>query len=100
MQRGKKAVEKRNEYTDDFFKALLTLKNIDECYLYFGDVCTKKEVDTMAQRLAVAIKLRQNKVYSDIVKETGASTATISRVKRSLDSSPGYDMALERMGIK
>ena len=88
----------KNEYNDDFFDAVLKLQNIDECYRFFGDVCTPKEIATMVQRYSVAKMLRENKVYNEIVEKTGASTATVSRVKRSLstDSYGGYDIVFGR----
>lgn len=81
-----------------FFDAVLTLENKEECYKFFEDVCTVKELAAIAQRFEVAKMLRDERTYLDIAKETGASTATISRVNRSLNyGNEGYDMALERM---
>lgn len=83
---------------DFLFKAILTLKNIDECYDFFDDLCTVSELKAMAQRLQVAKMLMDHHVYSDIVSKTGASTATISRVNRCLNyGSDGYGIALERL---
>lgn len=83
---------------DDFFDAVLTLKTREECYKFFSDVCTVKEVKAIAQRFTVAKMLRGKKVYTEIVSKTGASTATISRVNRSLeDSNNGYDIVFERL---
>lgn len=69
---------------DQLFETILTLENIDECYRFFEDLCTVKEVLDMAQRLKVAKMLEDKHSYQDIVKETKASTATISRVAKSL----------------
>lgn len=81
-----------------FFEAVLTLENKEECYKFFEDVCTVKELSAIAQRFEVAKMLRDERTYLDIAKETGASTATISRVNRSLNyGNEGYDMAFERM---
>lgn len=86
------------ESVDDFFDAVLTLKNQEECYKFFSDVCTAKEVKAIAQRFTVAKMLKDKKVYTEIVAKTGASTATISRVNRSLEeSNNGYDIVFERL---
>ena len=88
----------RNENTDRLFQAILTLQNLDECYAFFDDLCTKKELDSLAQRLAVAKMLFDKRVYSEIVLETGTSTATISRVNRSISNgNDGYQMVFDRM---
>ncbi len=88
----------RNEGTDSFFEAVLTLETIDECYRFFEDVCTVKEIQSIAQRFVVAKMLRDKRIYSDIVAETGASTATISRVNRSLGyGSDGYELVFKRL---
>ena len=80
-----------NENTDELFKAILTLKNIDECYAFFDDLCTVPEIKAMAQRYAVAKMLNDGEIYNKIVDKTGASTATISRVNRALTyGSDGY----------
>lgn len=90
-----------NECTDYLFKAILSLENIDECYDFFEDVCTIKEIQSIAQRFKVAKMLTEGKVYSDIVAETGASTATISRVNRSLNyGNDAYRTAFERIDDK
>ena len=81
-----------------FFDAVLSLENKEECYQFFEDVCTVKELVAIAQRLEVAKMLRDERTYIDIAKETGASTATISRVNRSLNyGNEGFDMVLKRM---
>lgn len=88
----------RDDNTDFLFKAILQLQNIDECYDFFEDLCTVPEVKAMAQRIAVAKMLSDKKVYNDIVRLTGASTATISRVNRSLSyGCGGYDIVFKRM---
>ena len=73
-----------NSNIDFLFKAILALETREECYDFFDDLCTVQELKTLAQRLVVAKKLSEKAVYTDIVNETGASTATISRVNRSL----------------
>lgn len=83
---------------DFLFDAILTLKNRDECYSFFEDLCTVPEIKAMSQRLLVAHMLSEKKVYSDIVAETGASTATISRVNRSLHyGCDGYELVFNRL---
>lgn len=90
----------KNEQTDGFFEAVLQLKNMEECYRFFEDICTVKEIQAIAQRLEVVKLLVQNKTYHEIEEETGASTATISRINRSLNyGSDGYKLVLERLGI-
>lgn len=79
----------KNEQTDSFFKAVLSLKTEADCYKFFDDVCTEREVGTMVQRFAVAKMLLEGCVYTEIAKETGASTATISRVKRGVNNGTG-----------
>lgn len=87
-----------NESTDLFFESVLKLKNLDECYAFFEDVCTIKELQSIAQRVVVAKMLTEGSVYSDIVSKTGASTATISRVNRSLNyGNDGYNIAFSRL---
>ena len=73
----------KDAYTDEMFEGILKLKNIHECYAFFTDLCTPREIKSMAQRYTVAKMLLDKRVYSDIVNETGARTATISRVNRS-----------------
>jgi TrpR-related protein YerC/YecD len=76
----------------------LSLKTVEECYDFFDDLCTVTEIKAISQRLHVAKMLRAHHVYSDIVNETGASTATISRVNRCLNyGSDGYVKILERL---
>ncbi len=88
----------KDEATDLLFKAILSLKNEEECYNFFEDLCTVPELKAMSQRIVVAKMLTDKKVYSDIVSKTGASTATISRVNRSLIyGSDGYEMVFGRI---
>ncbi len=89
----------KSKQVDSLFEAILQLKNIEECYRFFEDICTVKEIQSIAQRLEVAKLLTQNKTYNEIEKETGASTATISRISRSLNyGGDGYKIVLERLG--
>lgn len=88
----------KNSEVDLLFQAMMTLKNIEECYNFFEDLCTVQELKAMSQRLTVAKMLSEHKVYSEIVHATGASTATISRVNRSLlYGNDGYASVLERL---
>ncbi len=88
----------RNESTDFLFKAVLQLKDIDECYAFFEDLCTITELKALSQRITVAKMLSDKKVYSEIVRTTGASTATISRVNRSLaNGCDSYEMIFKRV---
>ncbi len=83
---------------DILFEAILSLKNKEECYKLFEDLCTIKEIQDMAQRFEVAHMLNENQVYSTITAKTGASTATVSRVNKCLMyGSGGYRMAIERI---
>lgn len=86
------------EAVDQLFEAVLTLKTVDECYTFFEDACTINEILSLSQRFEVARMLREDRTYLDISKKTGASTATISRVNRSLIyGNDGYDLVLKRM---
>lgn len=88
----------KNPNTDILFKAILELKNIEECYAFFDDLCTVPEIKAMAQRYVVAKMLNEGEIYNHIVEKTGASTATISRVNRALNyGSDGYAMTFERL---
>ena len=88
----------RTEAVDHLFDALLSLENREECYTFFEDVCTVNELLSLSQRFEVARMLRDQKTYLDIAEKTGASTATISRVNRSLNyGNDGYDMVFSRM---
>ncbi len=91
----------KNESVDQLFDAILCLKNREECYLFFEDVCTVNELISLSQRFEVAGMLREQKTYLDIAEKTGASTATISRVNRSLNyGNDGYDMVFSRLKKK
>ena len=80
------------------YRAILTLKNEEECYSFFQDLCTISELRSMEQRYEVATLLNDGMLYSDILEKTGASSATISRVNRSLlNGAGGYENVLERM---
>ena len=87
---------------NELYEAVLQLETVDECALFFKDLCTIPELKALSQRFQVAKLLTENHVYSDIVKETGASTATISRVNRSLayDGTGGYNVVFERLKEK
>ncbi len=88
----------KNKELDLFFKGILELKDIDECYKFFEDVATINEIKALAQRLHVAKLLKDKKTYSEIAKITGASTATISRINKCLNyGSDGYNLILERL---
>lgn len=83
---------------DFLFDAILSLKNPEECYVFFEDICTINELLSLSQRFEVAKMLREHKTYLEIAEKTGASTATISRVNRSLNyGNDGYDMVFERI---
>ena len=88
----------RTEAVDSLFEAVLSLKNKEECYIFFEDICTINELLSLSQRFEVAKMLREHKTYLEIAEKTGASTATISRVNRSLNyGNDGYDMVFERI---
>ena len=88
----------RDKSVDQLFEAILQLKTLEEAYRFFDDLCTVNEVQSLAQRLEVARMLRKGNTYNQIEAETGASTATISRVKRCLNyGTDGYQMVLERL---
>jgi len=93
-------LKKLNDKTiDQLFEAILTLKNVEECYIFFDDLCTVNEIQSLSQRLEVARLLGNGATYNQIEAQTGASTATISRVKRCLMyGNDGYKMALQRLG--
>lgn len=85
----------RSKQVDQLFKAILSLNDKEECYRFFEDVCTISELQAMAQRLEVAKMLDAGCIYEDIVAKTGASTATISRVKRCLIyGADGYNLVM------
>ena len=87
----------RDDLTDQLCRAILSLDTMEECYQFFEDICTIGELRAMAQRLDVARMLHEGNTYDDIVAQTGASTATISRVKRCLNyGAVGYTLVLEK----
>lgn len=95
------ALSRDNKNLNFLFESILQLKNIDECYDFFEDLCTVQELKTLSQRLSVAKMLSEKSVYTDIVTQTGASTATISRVNRSLQyGCDGYDRVFARLKEK
>ena len=92
------AKRKKDPNADFLFKCILQLQTMQECEDFFTDLCTVKELSAIAQRIVVAKMLSEGKVYKDIVEQTGASTATISRVNRSLMfGESGYDTIFERL---
>ena len=90
----------RTEAVDYLFEAILSLKDKEECYTFFEDICTINELLSLSQRFEVAKMLREQKTYLEIAEKTGASTATISRVNRSLNyGNDGYDRVFERISL-
>ncbi len=88
----------KNINTDALFEAVLSLQSIEECYAFFDDLCTVPEIKAMTQRFSVARMLDKGEIYSEIVEQTGASTATISRVNRALHyGSDGYTLTIARL---
>ncbi|WP_158734634.1 YerC/YecD family TrpR-related protein [Alteribacillus sp. YIM 98480] len=88
----------RGKELDQLFKAILSLRDLEECYEFFDDLCTINEIQSLAQRLEVARMLQHGHTYHKIETETGASTATISRVKRCLNyGNESYQMTLDRV---
>jgi TrpR-related protein YerC/YecD len=84
--------------TDRLFEAILSLKTDEECYRFFEDICTVSEIKSLAQRYLVAEMLDEEETYGHIAETTGASTATISRVKRALNyGADGYKLVIERL---
>lgn len=90
----------KSKQADDLFEAILKLENMEECYRFFEDICTIKEIESISQRLEVAKLLKLNKTYNEIEDATGASTATISRINRALNyGADGYNTVLKRLGF-
>ena len=88
----------RTDAVDHLFDAILTLQTKEECYHFLEDLCTVNELLSLSQLFEVAAMLREHRTYLDIAEKTGASTATISRVKRSLDyGNDGYALVFERL---
>lgn len=98
MIRAAKSKISQKEKSDLLYRAILTLRTEEECYNFFQDLCTISELRSMEQRYEVAAQLNDGMLYSDILERTGASSATISRVNRSLiNGAGGYECVLERM---
>lgn len=92
------ARKREDENLDFLFSSILQLENLEECYDFFEDLCTVQELKSLSQRIVVAKMLSEKRVYTDIVTKTGASTATISRVNRSLQyGCDGYDIVFKRL---
>ena len=88
----------RNPETDLLFEGILTLQTVEECYRFFTDICTIKELQAMTQRLQVAKQLHEGRNYNEVCRDTGASSATICRVNKCLDyGDGGYRTVLERL---
>lgn len=88
----------QTDAVDHLFEAVLCLKTKEECYDFFEDLCTVNELLSLSQRYEVAAMLKERKTYLEIAEKTGASTATISRVNRSLNyGNDGYDLVFERL---
>jgi len=88
----------KSEHMDELFRAVLSLRSVEECYAFFDDLCTVSELKAMEQRFQVARQLAAGRVYSDIAAATGASTATISRVNRALNyGSDGYRAVIDKI---
>ncbi|MCE5169061.1 YerC/YecD family TrpR-related protein [Paenibacillus profundus] len=93
--------ELQGQALDEFFQGILTLETVEECYSFFDDLCTVNEIKTMFQRFQVAKMLYNHNTYSEIEEVACASTATISRVKRSLHhGNDMYDVVFKRMKAK
>ena len=91
----------KTESVDELFNAILSLNSKDECYDFFEDLCTVNELLSLSQRFEVAAMLNDKKTYLEIAEKTGASTATISRVNRSLNyGNEGYDLVFSRTNPK
>ena len=88
----------KTDAVDQLFEAILSLETKEECYAFFEDLCTVNELLSLSQRFDVAAMLRNHRTYLEIAEKTGASTATISRVNRSLNyGNDGYNMIFERL---
>lgn len=91
--------KRRDKAMDDLFKAILSLEDVQECYDFFQDLCTMKELADMAQRVEAAQMLLAGKTYEQIVKQVEISTATISRINRCIQyGTGGYAKVLNRLG--
>ena len=88
----------KTDAVDQLFEAILSLETKEECYAFFEDLCTVNELLSLSQRFDVAAMLSNHRTYLEIAEKTGASTATISRVNRSLNyGNDGYNMLFERL---
>jgi TrpR-related protein YerC/YecD len=88
----------QNDEIDNLFEAILQLRNIEECYRFFDDLCTINELEAFGQRLAVAKMLYDKKTYHDIEEKTGISAATISKISKSFTFGPGgYELIIKRL---
>ncbi|MCM1044994.1 MAG: YerC/YecD family TrpR-related protein [Candidatus Gastranaerophilales bacterium] len=88
----------KTESVDSLFDAILSLEDRDECYRFFEDLCTVNELLSLSQRFEVASMLKEHKTYLEIAEKTGASTATISRVNRSLNyGNDGYELVFSKL---
>ncbi|MDD7795749.1 YerC/YecD family TrpR-related protein [Clostridium sp. 'White wine YQ'] len=88
----------KSKEMDFLMKAILSLKDEEECYRFFEDICTINEIKAIEQRLQVAKMLKDGKTYTEVAKKTGASTATISRVNKCINyGSDGYNIVLKRI---
>ncbi|MCC4722793.1 MULTISPECIES: YerC/YecD family TrpR-related protein [Salinicoccus] len=88
----------RGKELDDLFEGILKLETVEECHHFFDDLCTTNELVSLKQRFQVAKMIKEGHTYSKVQNETGASSATVSRVKRCLDyGSEGYHMIIDRM---
>ena len=95
------AKAQNKEHSDNLYRAVLSLENIEECKNFFQDLCTVSELQAMEQRFEVALLLDEGMIYNDILERTGASSATISRVNRSLQyGADGYQAVLPRIKEK
>ncbi len=90
-----------SDAVENLFQAVLSLENVEECHAFFEDICTINELLSLSQRYEVARMLREKKTYLEIAAKTGASTATISRVNRSLNyGNDGYNLVMDRVEKK
>ena len=89
----------RNPDTDQLFEGILKLRSVEECYRFFTDICTIKELQAMTQRLQVAKQLYEGRNYNEVYRDTGVSSATICRVNKCLNyGDGGYKTVLDRLG--
>ena len=88
----------RGQELDDLFEGILKLENLDDCYHFFDDLCTTNELIALKQRFQVAKMIKEGQTYQKVQDKTGASSATVSRVKRCLDyGSDGYHRVIDRL---